>query len=52
LRKILDLLVLVKLQRPRDLKIKRTPEFAALVDQIWKLIEEEVRLGLKDKQIA
>ena len=44
--------VFVKLQRPRDLKIKRTPEFAVLVDQIWKLIEEEVRLGLKDKQIA
>jgi NitT/TauT family transport system ATP-binding protein len=44
--------VLVNLPRPRDLKIKRTPEFAVLVDQIWKLIEEEVRLGLKDKQIA
>jgi NitT/TauT family transport system ATP-binding protein len=42
--------VIIKLQRPRDLKIKRTPEFVGLVDQIWKLIEEEVRLGLKDSQ--
>jgi NitT/TauT family transport system ATP-binding protein len=43
--------VIIKLQRPRDLKIKRTPEFVGLVDQIWKLIEEEVWLGVKDSQL-
>jgi NitT/TauT family transport system ATP-binding protein len=40
--------VSVNLPRPRDLEVKRTPEFVGLVDQIWKLIEEEVRLGLQD----
>ncbi len=38
----------IELPRPRDLELKRTVEFVALVDRIWKLIEEEVRLGLKD----
>jgi NitT/TauT family transport system ATP-binding protein len=33
----------VNLPRPRDLAIKRTPEFAAVVDRIWQLIEDEVR---------
>lgn len=34
--------------RPRDLSLKRTPEFGAIVDHIWSLIEDEVRgsLGL------
>jgi NitT/TauT family transport system ATP-binding protein len=40
--------VLVDLPRPRDLELKRTPQFVGLVDRIWKLIEDEVRLGLKD----
>jgi NitT/TauT family transport system ATP-binding protein len=33
----------IDLPRPRDLAIKRTPEFVAYVDRIWRLIEEEVR---------
>lgn len=33
----------IPLARPRDLDIKRSQEFVQLVDQIWKLIEEEVR---------
>jgi NitT/TauT family transport system ATP-binding protein len=33
----------IPLPRPRDLKIKRTPEFVALVDHIWRLIEDDVR---------
>lgn len=37
----------INLPRPRDLSLKRTPAFVSLVDQIWKLIEQEVRLGLK-----
>lgn len=40
--------VSVNLTRPRDLELKRTPVFVELVDRIWKLIEDEVRLGLKD----
>jgi len=38
----------IELPRPRDLELKRTPEFVGLVDHIWKLIEDEVRLSLKD----
>jgi len=42
--------VKVDLPRPRTLEMKRTPEFVGLLDRIWKLIEEEVRSGLKDNQ--
>lgn len=38
----------ITLPRPRDLELKRTPEFVGLVDRIWKLIEDEVRIGLKE----
>lgn len=37
----------INLPRPRELELKRTPEFVGLVDRIWKLIEDEVRSGLK-----
>lgn len=40
--------VKIDLPRPRILALKRTPEFVGLVDRIWKLIEDEVRLGLKE----
>lgn len=40
--------VKVELPRPRVLEMKRTPKFVGLVDRIWKLIEDEVRLGLKE----
>jgi NitT/TauT family transport system ATP-binding protein len=33
----------IDLPRPRTLAIKRTPEFVAYVDHIWKLIENDVR---------
>lgn len=38
----------VPFERPRDLRLKRTAEFGAIVDRIWTLIEREVRgsLGL------
>ncbi len=36
----------IKLPRPRDLAIKRTPEFVAIVDHIWKLIEDDVRTAV------
>jgi NitT/TauT family transport system ATP-binding protein len=38
--------VLIDLPRPRDLTIKRTPEFVRCADRIWRLIEEEVRESL------
>jgi ABC-type nitrate/sulfonate/bicarbonate transport system ATPase subunit len=36
----------VDLPRPRSLELKRTPAFVALVDHIWRLIEQEVRAGM------
>jgi len=38
--------VRVDLPRPRELSIKRTPEFVRYTDRIWRLIEEEVRESL------
>ena len=35
--------VKIALPRPRTLDIKRTAEFVALVDHIWRLIEDDVR---------
>jgi len=36
----------VNIPRPRDLTIKRTPRFLEVVDEIWKMIEEEVKAAL------
>jgi NitT/TauT family transport system ATP-binding protein len=36
----------VNLPRPRDLSVKRTPRFLELVDDIWRMIEEEVKAAL------
>jgi NitT/TauT family transport system ATP-binding protein len=36
----------IKLPRPRELAIKRTPEFVAYVDHIWRLIEDDVRTAV------
>jgi NitT/TauT family transport system ATP-binding protein len=36
----------VNIVRPRDLSVKRTAEFLGLVDEIWKMIEEEVKAAL------
>jgi NitT/TauT family transport system ATP-binding protein len=35
--------VKIPLPRPRNLAIKRTGEFVALVDRIWRMIEDDVR---------
>lgn len=45
-------IVPINFDRPRDLHLKRTPEFGALVDKIWSLIEHEVRgsLGLDPQE--
>lgn len=36
----------IDLPRPRDLAVKRTPEFGRLVDRVWRLIEDEVRSSM------
>jgi NitT/TauT family transport system ATP-binding protein len=36
----------IKLPRLRSLAIKRTPEFVAYVDYIWRLIEDDVRTAV------
>lgn len=38
--------IIVDLPRPRELAIKRTPEFVRYTDLIWRLIEQEVRESL------
>ena len=35
--------VKIALPRPRTLALKRTAEFVALVDRIWRMIEDDVR---------
>jgi NitT/TauT family transport system ATP-binding protein len=35
--------VKIPLPRPRNLEMKRTGEFVALVDRIWRMIEDDVR---------
>jgi len=46
--------VAIDLPRPRELAIKRTPEFVRYTDRIWRLIEEEVResIGLEVREAA
>ena len=36
----------VNIPRPRDLSVKRRPDFLEIVDEIWKMIEEEVKAAL------
>jgi NitT/TauT family transport system ATP-binding protein len=36
----------VDIERPRALSVKRTPQFLQLVDEIWQMIEEEVKAAL------
>jgi NitT/TauT family transport system ATP-binding protein len=42
-------IVTVDLPRPRPLSLKRRPEFVALADHIWQLIEEDVRSSVIDE---
>ncbi len=41
----------IALPRPRELSIKRTPEFIAYVDHIWKLIEHDVRVAVIEEHV-
>jgi NitT/TauT family transport system ATP-binding protein len=38
----------INFDRPRNLELKRTPEFTALTGYIWNLIEEEVVRGMSE----
>jgi NitT/TauT family transport system ATP-binding protein len=40
----------ITLPRPRALAVKRTPEFVAYVDRIWRLIEDEVRASVLEEK--
>jgi NitT/TauT family transport system ATP-binding protein len=42
-------IVEIDLPRPRPLSMKRTPEFVAYVDHIWKLIEADVRASVLEE---
>jgi NitT/TauT family transport system ATP-binding protein len=46
--------IAIELPRPRELGLKRSPEFVAYTDRIWKLIEQEVRdgIGLEAQEAA
>ena len=39
--------VRVELPRPRELAVKRSPQFAGCTDHIWGLIEQEVRESIR-----
>ncbi len=39
----------IDLPRPRPLSMKRTPDFVAYVDHIWKLIEDDVRASVMEE---
>jgi NitT/TauT family transport system ATP-binding protein len=41
----------VDLPRPRLLPLKRTPEFVAYVDRIWRLIEDDVRTSVLEERV-
>jgi NitT/TauT family transport system ATP-binding protein len=43
--------VKIELPRPRALTLKRTPEFVAYVDRIWKMIENDVRTAVLDEHV-
>ncbi len=43
--------VQIDLPRPRALAIKRTAEFVAYVDHIWRLIEDDVRASVIEEQV-
>jgi NitT/TauT family transport system ATP-binding protein len=42
--------VAIKLPRPRTLAIKRTPDFVAYVDHIWRQIEDDVRASVIEEK--
>ena len=43
--------VAIELPRPRQLAIKRTPQFVRYVDHIWRLIEDDVRATVIEERV-
>jgi NitT/TauT family transport system ATP-binding protein len=43
--------VAIELPRPRQLAIKRTPQFVRYVDHIWRLIEDDVRASVIEERV-
>jgi len=43
--------VVIELPRPRQLAIKRTPQFVRYVDHIWRLIEDDVRASVIEERV-
>ncbi len=41
----------IKLPRPRELSVKRTPQFLTYVDHIWRLIEHDVRVAVNEEHV-
>ena len=41
----------IELPRPRQLAIKRTPQFVRYVDHIWRLIEDDVRASVIEERV-
>jgi NitT/TauT family transport system ATP-binding protein len=41
----------IALPLPRSLAVKRTPEFVAYVDRIWRLIEDDVRATVIEERV-
>jgi NitT/TauT family transport system ATP-binding protein len=39
----------VPFPRPRELTVKRAPEFTAMIDHIWALLEEDIRVAAMGK---
>jgi NitT/TauT family transport system ATP-binding protein len=40
----------IDMPRPRDLRIKRTPEFVAIADRVWELITPQLaRVGAAER---
>jgi len=45
-------MISIDLPRPRDLSIKRDPKFLQYEDQLWTLIEEEVKKTMIQDQVV
>jgi NitT/TauT family transport system ATP-binding protein len=41
----------IELPRPRALAVKRTPDFVAYVDRIWRQIEDDVRASVIEEKV-
>ena len=45
-------MITINLPRPRDLSIKRDPQFLKYEDELWTLIEEEVKKTMLADQVV